>query len=114
MAGPAWEDGEEEIVRGGYTPHVEDCIKRSVASDSCFLDALKPVFLRPEHSPELVHNNQLSRIKELAASANPLHGDKPAPLELWMLYQDCFFVTPGLMNVFAEFTSHTQKRFGES
>jgi len=62
MAGPAWEDGEEEIVRGGYTPHVEDCIKRSVAycqaSDSCFLDALKPVSLRPGHSPELVRNNR--------------------------------------------------------
>lgn len=30
-----------------------------------------------------------------------------------MLYQDYFFETPGLMNVFAGFTSHAQKRVGE-
>lgn len=49
----------------------------------------------------------------LVTLCKPVAVVKPAPRELWMLYQDCFFETPGLMNVFAEFTSHAQERFGE-
>ena len=33
----------------------------------------------------------------------------PDPNELWMLYQDCFFETPGVMDVFNEFVPNDEE-----
>ena len=56
--------------------------------------------LKPEHAPRLFRASELTNC-ELAGNFG---SDTPAPPELWMMYQDCFFET-GLMDVFEEFVN---------
>lgn len=68
-------------------------------NESLLYSISEDIPLKPEHAPRLFRVSELTNC-ELAGDFG---SDTPAPTELWMMYQDYFFETPGLMEVFEEF-----------